>query len=173
MKDILVDNDDLYYDERSAGGIVYRKIDGKIVWLVIKVLNKRMSNRSNEVVHKTVHKFPKGHLNPGEVLKQAAAREVEEEGVVKSQIISKIGSNDYIIWDKFNKKKIIKKVTFFLMEYTGDSDIRYSDREVVLKRDWFSLEDALAKLSYNSEKILLKKSAAKLDSLLKQEKSVK
>jgi len=162
--------EDLYYDERSAGGIVFRHLDGQIVWLVIKVLNKKNMGRSGEAVHQTVHKFPKGHLNPGEVLKQAAQREVEEEGVIKTKIISKIGSNDYIIWDKFQKKKIIKKVTFFLMEYTGDSDIKYSDREVVLKREWFSLDAALSKLSYASEKILLKKSAAKLDSLLKSSK---
>jgi len=62
---------------------------------------------------KTIFKFPKGHLNKDEVLKQAAMREVEEEGRIKSRIVAKIGSNDYIIWDKLKKKKIVKKVTFF------------------------------------------------------------
>ena len=81
--------DNLYYDERSAGGIVYKKEGDKVLFLLIKTFaNKR---------RKTVFKFPKGHLNKDEVLKQAALREVEEEGRIKSKIVTKIGSNDYIL----------------------------------------------------------------------------
>ena len=29
------------YDERAAGGIVYKTIDEEVVWLVIKVLRKK------------------------------------------------------------------------------------------------------------------------------------
>ena len=101
-------HDNLYYDERSAGGIVYKIENGRVWWLLIKVLRKR--TEGNQVIYK----FPKGHLKDNEVLKQAAIREVEEEGKIKSEIVSKIGSNDYIIWDKIQRKKIIKKVTFLL-----------------------------------------------------------
>lgn len=153
-------HENLYYDERSAGGIVFRKEGEKILYLLIKTFaNKR---------RKTIFKFPKGHLNAGEVLKQAALREVEEEGRVKSEIVSKIGSNDYIIWDKLKKKKIIKKVTFFLMEYKGESSLKYYDSEVVLDRVWMTFEEALGKLAYDSEKILLRKAKFKLGGILKK-----
>lgn len=148
-------HDNLYYDERSAGGIVFKKLGDKALFLLIKTFaNKR---------RKTVFKFPKGHLNNDEVLKQAALREVEEEGRVKSRVVTKIGSNDYIIWDKLQKKKIIKKVTFFLMEYVEESNLKYYDSEVVLDRVWVSFEDALGKLAYDSEKVLLRKAKIKLE----------
>jgi len=165
--------DNLNYDERSAGGMVYRLIGNQIHWLLIKTLTKKTLSRLGGISHKTAYKFPKGHLLSNESLKPAALREVEEEGGVNGKIIAKIGSNDYILWDKKLGTKIIKKVTFFLMEYLKDSDLKYSDREVVLKREWLPLEEALNKLDYNSEKILLKNAASKLDSLLKTNKSVK
>jgi ADP-ribose pyrophosphatase YjhB (NUDIX family) len=147
-------HDNLYYDERSAGGIVYKREGEKVLFLLIKTFaNKR---------RKTVFKFPKGHLNKDEVLKQAALREVEEEGRIKSRIVTKIGSNDYIIWDKLQKKKIIKKVTFFLMEYVEESNLKYFDSEVVLDRIWVNYGDALSKLAFDSEKILLKKAKVRL-----------
>lgn len=155
--------DNLYYDERSAGGIVFKIEKGKTWWLVVKYLSRRAKRNGK---HEVVYKFPKGHLNAGEVLKQAALREVEEEGRVKSKIISKIGSNDYIIWDKLQKKKIIKKVTFFLMEYLGESNLKYYDIEVVLDRVWMSYEEATDKLAFDSEKVLLRKAKIELEEKL-------
>jgi len=163
--------DNLNYDERSTGGIVYRLQKGQPIWLLIKVLFKKSTSKNT--THRIIYKFPKGHLQSGEVLKQAALREVEEEGWVKSRIVDKIGSRDYVFWDKTLKKDITKKVTFYLMEYLEDSLTKYSDREVILGREWFSLEEALKKLCYSSEKSLLKKAASKLNSLLKTNKSVK
>ena len=94
-------NENLYYDERSAGGIVYKKEGNKILWLIIKTLNRAKKS-------KIVYKFPKGHLKDKEFLKQAALREVEEEGKIKAKIICKLGSNNYIIWDKETHKKILE-----------------------------------------------------------------
>lgn len=155
-------NDGLYYDERSAGGIVYKIENGHVFWLLIKTLSKKFKRMGNKD-RKEVYKFPKGHLDDNEVLKAAALREVEEEGRVKSKILAKIGSNDYIIWDKLEKKKIVKKVTFFLMEYVGESSLKYYDSEVVLAREWMSFEEATKVLSYDSEKILLRKAKQKLE----------
>ena len=152
-------HDNLYYDERSAGGIVYKKEGDKVLFLLIKTFASKR--------RKTIFKFPKGHLNKDEVLKQAAMREVEEEGRIKSKIITKIGSNDYIIWDKLKKKKIIKKVTFFLMEYAGESNLKYYDSEVVLDRIWVQFNEAVGKLAFDSEKVLLKKAKWKLDGIVK------
>lgn len=170
MNKIPEKQDNLYYDERSAGGIVYRIVDDHILWLVIKTLSKKTTNRRGQKIRHTIYKFPKGHLNINEVLKQAAIREVEEEGRVKAEIIDKIGSRDYIIWDQATNKKIIKKVTFFLMEYRGESSLKYYDDETVIGREWFSYEESLKKLAYDFERNLLKKGRSKLDALLKTKK---
>jgi len=157
--------DGLFYDERSAGGIVFKKENGKIFWLLVKTISSYKTKKENKG---PVYKFPKGHLKEGEFLKQAALREVEEEGRVKANVLVKIGSNNYILWDQENRKKIIKKVTFFLMEYTGQSSLKYYDSEMVIERDWFSFEEASEKLAYDSEKVLLKKAKIKLESLMRK-----
>ena len=157
--------DNLYYDERSAGGIVFKEENGKIYWLVIKTISGFKPKKKR--TKKSVYKFPKGHLKKGEFLKQAALREVEEEGQIKAKILSKIGSNNYILWNGEKKEKIIKKVTFFLMEYDTPSNLKYYDSEMVIERDWYSYEEACEKLAYDSEKVLLKKAKNKLESLLK------
>lgn len=150
-------NDKLYYDERSAGGIVYKEDKGQIKWLLIKALKKYSKGGG-----RAAWKFPKGHLQRGEFLKGAALREVEEEGRIKAEIVSKIGSNNYIMWDKVEKKKIVKRVTFFLMKYLSDSNLKYYDKEIVLDREWFNFDEAMEKLDYDSEKILLKKCQSRL-----------
>lgn len=159
---VLKIKEGLYYDERSAGGIVFKKENREIYWLLVKTASRK--RKKNE---RPIYKFPKGHLKKNEFLKQAALREVEEEGKVKAKIIFKLGSNNYFIWDEEQRKKIVKKVTFFLMEYTEESKLKYFDNEMVIDRDWFSFNEAGEKLAYDSEKILLKKAKNKLESLIK------
>jgi ADP-ribose pyrophosphatase YjhB (NUDIX family) len=158
--------DNLYYDERSAGGLVFKKEKNKILWLLVKTVSSYKPAKKSKRTG-PVYKFPKGHLKPNEFLKQAALREVEEEGKIKAKILSKIGSNNYILWDQENKKKIIKKVTFFLMEYVSESSLKYFDSEMVIDRGWFSFDEASEKLAYDSEKILLRKAKNKVESLIK------
>lgn len=158
--------DNLYYDERSAGGIVFKEEKGKTWWLLIKTISGYKSAKKEN--KGPVYKFPKGHLKSGEFLKEAALREVEEEARVKANVLTKIGSNNYILWDAENKKKIIKKVTFFLMEYECQSNLKYYDSEMVIDRDWFSFEEASEKLEYDSEKVLLRKAKIRLESILRK-----
>ena len=145
---------DLYYDERSAGGLVYKRDGKKIMWLVVKTAGKLKGE--------TFYKFPKGHMIGDEYLKQTALREVEEEGRIKAKVVSKLGSNNYIIWDHLAKRKIIKKVTFFLMEYVEESRLKHFDTEMVMDREWLTLEEATKVLAYDSEKVLLKKAMEKV-----------
>lgn len=139
------------YDERSAGGIVYRQENGRIYWLVIQTQSKDK---------KMVYKFPKGHLRQGEFLKRAAEREVEEEGKIKARVVTKIGSKNYILAGRF--KRITKKVTFFLMKYVEPSRLKHFDGETILGQEWLEFEEAMEKLAYESEKGFLKKAKEKL-----------
>ena len=133
-------------------------------WLVIKTRNKKSKSR------RPVFKLPKGHLDKGEFLKKAAVREVEEEGRVKAELLNKIGSNDYVYADKEGGGRIVKKVTFFLMKYLSPSLLRHRDTEEILARVWLSTEEAIKRLDYPSEKIILKKARRRLDNLVKRGK---
>ncbi len=163
--DVIKIKDNLYYDERSAGGLVFKEEKGKIYWLLIRTISSFKSGKKK--TKGPVYKFPKGHLKDNEFLKQAALREVEEEARVKANVLAKIGSNNYVLWDQENKKKIIKKVTFFLMEYTGQSNLKYYDSEMVIERNWYDFEEANEKLEYDNEKVLLKKAKIKLESIMR------
>lgn len=166
---IEINDSSLYYDERSAGGLVYKIENNKVFWLLIKTISNFKSEKNRKKERDgAVYKFPKGHLNKNEFLKQAALREVEEEGQVKAKIVTKLGSNDYLIWDKEQRKKIVKKVTFFLMQYLGPSNLKHYDTEMVLEREWVSFEEANEKLAYDSEKDLLKKAKVELEKILKR-----
>jgi len=156
------------YDERAAGGIVYKTIDEEVVWLIIKVLRKKdkgpIKARRGET-KRFVYKLPKGHLREGEFLKQAALREVAEEGKVSAEIVIKIGSNNYIYKDRLEGGKIIKRVTFFLMKFMGLDTNEYSDAEKIIAREWLSIERAVKKLSYESEKKLLQRASQILNKM--------
>lgn len=123
--------------EFSAGGIVFNK--GKVL------LTKHSQNHH--------WSFPKGLIDPGQTSKEAALREVKEEGGVEAEIQEKIGYSKYVY--SLNGEKIFKVVTYFLMEYLS-GDPKDHDWEVE-EAGWYEPEDALKQLSFSQDKGLLKK----------------
>jgi len=98
-------------NEISAGGIVYKKEDRRILWLV-----------TQHSQHKG-WSFPKGLIgdtNKDEPKEEAALREVEEEGGVKAKIVNPEPVNVHYVY-KFDDTLVDKTVYYFLMEYiSGD-----------------------------------------------------
>lgn len=58
--------------------------------------------------------FPKGHLDAGESLEQAALREVEEETGIKGKVLQVLSTTRY-----YNNKGIAREIHWFLMEGQG------------------------------------------------------
>lgn len=107
--------------ETSSGGIVFKKENGHILWLI-----------TQHSQHKG-WSFPKGLIGDAQInepMENAALREVEEEGGVKAQIIhSKPVPVSYEYkWkgsphgkDAIEEFLVKKKVYYYLMEYiSGD-----------------------------------------------------
>lgn len=137
--------------EFSAGGIVFNN-QGQVL------LTQNSSNK--------YWGFPKGHIEKGQTSKEAALREVKEEGGVEAEIIDKVADSRYIYTFKAGYKihdlnepkegdKIFKVVTIYLMKYIS-GDPKDHDWEVS-EAGWFTPEEALKKLSFSSDKQLLKK----------------
>jgi len=105
--------------EFSSGGIVYRKVNNSIEWLICL----------NAEYNKWV--FPKGLIadhKRGESIEEAALREVEEEGGVKAKIIERlIDPIEYF----YKRDGILRKKTvyYFLMEYVS-GDPKNHDQEM-------------------------------------------
>lgn len=127
--------------EFSAGGIVFN--DKGQVLITEHSQNKHWS-------------FPKGLLDhPEQTMEESALREVKEEGGVEAEIVEKIGYSKYVY--TLHGEKIFKVVTYFLMKYIS-GDIKDHDWEVS-DIGWFDVEEALKKLNFSQDKVLLKKAA--------------
>lgn len=118
--------------------------------------------------HSTNHYwgFPKGIIDPGQTSKEAAVREVREEGGIEAEIIAKIGDSKYTyVWKEGYKthnmespkvgEKIFKVVTLYLMKYIS-GDPKDHDWEVS-EAKFVSPEEALKILSFSQDKQHLKK----------------
>jgi 8-oxo-dGTP pyrophosphatase MutT (NUDIX family) len=135
--------------EFSAGGVVVRGED-----VVVIVPTRRAADGSRVLA------LPKGHVDPGEVPLQAAAREVREEtGIVVGEPLCELGESRY--WYRRDGRTIGKSVAFFLFEAAG-GDTADHDDEVEEVR-WIALKDAASALSHQAERDMVELALARLD----------
>ena len=126
--------------EISAGGIVYKKVGGEILWLITQ---------------HSQHKgwgFPKGIIgdeDKDETMDVAALREVREEGGVTAKIVNPEHTEGTYRY-KFEDTLVDKKVYYFLMEYVS-GDPKDHDWEVSEAK--FATEHEVREtLTYDTEK---------------------
>jgi 8-oxo-dGTP pyrophosphatase MutT (NUDIX family) len=140
--------------EVSAGGLIWRRHpDGPISLVLV-----RPAGRSTWVL-------PKGHLEAGETVVQAAKREAREESGLTVGAVEPLGEISYVYSsrerDGATVTRIFKHVHFFLMEHAG-GDPSAHDSEVD-EVAWLSFDEALARATHPSEQALIAKARAMLD----------
>ena len=134
--------------EFSAGGIVYKKLGQKRLWLVAQ-----HSHHKGWV-------FPKGLIGDhkkGESSQETAVREVAEETGIKGKIITKLKDPVSYFYSWQGEKKF-KTVEYYLMEYvsgeTSDHDWEMSQVE------WLSQNEVEKRLTFKSDKKAFKQALA-------------
>lgn len=130
----------------SAGGVVYKFEEGDLKILLIVTKNGK------------VWSLPKGIVEKDESSEEAAIREIKEETGVDGEIIDELGEVSY--WFIHKNEKYFKRVKYFLVKYTG-GDIN-PDEEVDTAQ-WLSPKESLEKLTYKSDREILKKALEKIN----------
>lgn len=125
---------------KCAGAVIYRKVNNKLEFLLVKVLEGNWG-------------FPKGHVEKGENLEETAIREVKEETNLDIEIISKNFKTkiSYVV-----KNEELKNVTFFIAK-ANNCDI-IIDEDEISEYKWVSYSEGLKLLTYSSQRDVLKKS---------------
>ena len=131
--------------ELSAGGIITKKENDQLLVLLVEHKDK-------------TYVFPKGHVETGETLKQAAKREIQEEvGLTDIEIGEKLGIvTRHSI--KPNGQRVDKNIVLFKVKINNFNHKKKTD-EVY---DWFTPQEALKKLRYKEDVDFLKKIIKKI-----------
>ena len=101
--------------------------------------------------------FPKGHIEEGETEVETAIREVKEETNIDVEVNEKY---KYTVHYS-PKENVMKEVVFFLAK--NISDEKNAQLEEVDEVKWFKIDDAVAQITYNTSKEVLKKLKKDLD----------
>ncbi len=136
----------------SAGVIVFQRTADGCRFLLLR----------SRLTRRPLWEFPKGGLNAGETLQQAALRELEEEtGLARRDVRLVAGfehAEDYrfVAGDDSERTFIRKRVTYYLAE-AKRTEVTLSEESS--RFAWLSLADAQRKLRYKSRRVLLENAA--------------
>ena len=122
---------------KASGGVVWRRADDGSVELVV-VHRPRYDDWS----------LPKGKLDPGEGWEEAALREVEEELGLRCRLGHELPPTSYR--DPKGRAKVVR---YWLME---PLDGAFAASQEVDEMRWVPAADALALLSYEHDRALLR-----------------
>ena len=142
-----------YRHDISAGVIVFHRGETECRFLLVL---SRLTKRP-------LWEFPKGGVDEGESLQQAAMRELmEETGLGEADVALVPGFERreeyrFTTGDDGRKTLIRKEVTYYLAE-TRRTDVRIAEAEAS-EYAWLSLKDALRKLRYPGRRALLEQAA--------------
>ena len=119
----------------------------------------RMSKGEIELamVYRTKHKdwtFPKGKVDPGELLPETAVREIEEEAGIRIRLGRKLAVIDYELASGETKE------VHYWVSKVKDSAIaksKFTPNDEIEKVEWFTAKKATKQLTYNHDRELLAK----------------
>lgn len=128
--------------ERSAGAIIFRRMEGRIRYLLL------------HYCYKTYYwDFPKGNIERGEQEKDTVRREVKEEtGLENIKFIDGFKEKISYFYRR-EGKTVFKTVTYFLVK-SEEERVRLSEEHIGY--EWVDYETAKSKLRENSKRVLEK-----------------
>jgi 8-oxo-dGTP pyrophosphatase MutT (NUDIX family)/phosphohistidine phosphatase SixA len=132
----------------AAGTVCWSEHQGKIRVLIIKPRSR------------SEHGFPKGKVDPGESLQEAAVRETREEAGLEVTLGAGLGTAEYTL--PAGRDKIVR---YWSAEVTDEATKRttFSPNEEIATAEWLPLKAARAKLSHHRDRDVLDRFTARVD----------
>ncbi len=135
------------FDEKSCGLVVFRKENNENLFLVLKYPGGHFD-------------FPKGHVEKEDSSERATAlRELEEETGIKNLKFIE-GYKEEISYIYNRKNKLSNKHVIFFLGETEEKNVTISHEHTDYY--WLPYDEALAKLTFDNAKSLLKKAKSLL-----------
>ncbi len=137
--------------------MLVRNCSGGVVFYKDKVLLLR--NEKNEWV------FPKGVIRTGNYPDEVAVQRVKLEAGVEARIISAAGRTNYEFYSITRQRPVCNKIVWYIME-ADDESVMPSEVNNFSEGQFFTIEEALDKVTYSQDKSLLMLSYQKYKELV-------
>lgn len=142
--------------EVSSGGLVFRRAGRHAQFAVMLDSYGKWA-------------FPKGHVEVGEGLPEAAAREtLEELGMDQVRLLEYLGKIDIWFRDRFKKRGALvhKDIHYFLFETLPDAELHPDPGEHAYEAKWISSRQLLKASSYPDMAPIIKRALALVEKTL-------
>ena len=135
----------------SAGAIILREIEGEL----------KIALAQHQRTDKT-WVLPKGHVEEGESIEEAALREIHEEtGLDNVQLIKHLGS--FIRESIKSNGDVVQKTIHFFLAYALENNQSSTPTDLIFTEvGWFKPEVAIELLPYESDQAFLREHLAPL-----------
>lgn len=133
-----------------AGGVVF---NGEKVFL--------LKNEKNEWV------LPKGVIRNGDLPHEVAVNRVVVEAGISADVISTAGQTNYEFFSFTRKKPVCNRITWYIMK-ASSNDYAVSKENGFQDGGYFTIEEALEKITYSQDKALVRLSYEKFKEMLSQ-----
>ncbi len=128
---------------------------------VVEAAGGVVSNKNGEILF--IHRIgkwdlPKGKIEKGESLEQAALREVEEETGLSELILEEFLNNTFHIYTERNGTKILKTTYWFRMQYVGNEMPKPQIEEGISEVSWKSKDEIVQQvlpMTFQNIKLIL------------------
>ncbi|HEX2926470.1 MAG TPA: NUDIX hydrolase [Ruminiclostridium sp.] len=130
-----------------AGGVVF---SGDKVFL--------LKNEKDEWV------LPKGVVRNGDYPDEVARKRVKEETGIDAEIISSAGNTNYEFFSVTRQRPVCNKIIWYLMKSLSDK-FEVNKEENFSEGGYFSIQEALDKITYSQDRALINLSFSKYSEL--------
>ena len=135
----------------SAGAIILREIEGEL----------KIALAQHQRTDKT-WVLPKGHVEEGESIEEAALREIHEEaGLDNVQLITHLGS--FVRESVKSNGDVVQKTIHFFLAYALENQQHSTPTDLLFTEvGWFKPKEAIELLPHESDKAFLRENLAPL-----------